>query len=273
MLGGASGGAVGRQKKESRQGQPPGARAKAEGSKWHPTSHTKPHLGELRDQSHAEAHRTHPTSGQQVPPVCPFGRKGPAGHSQPDRMHGTGKQLGPPAPVPWWACTGGDAWEQPKPFSAMVLWELLGELGQSLARHYTRRTLMRGGCHLGLLGTAPPLLALRTGTRDEPLPQVRHLVISTALFLKVLMTVLTFAIAREDCFSAVTFCFSLNDFFGLIRRPENATGAQTHPHERTHLQPGLPFHTLPLPNPAPSITWAARLYSPVLRRGKSSRLS
>lgn len=113
------------------KGQPPGARAKAEGSEWHPTSCTKPHLGELRGQSHAEAHGTHPTSGQQVPPVCPCGAERPLLGTLSQTDH-TGQEaaLAHP-PSPWWACTsvGMLGTEPVKPFSAMVLWELLGELG------------------------------------------------------------------------------------------------------------------------------------------------
>lgn len=258
------------------KGQPPGARAKAEGSEWHPNSHTKPHLGELRGQSHAEAHRIHPTSGQQVPPVCPFGAERPllGTLSQTERTGQEATLAHPPSP--WWACTsvGMLGTEPVKPFSAMVLWELLGELGpEPGALLHTADTTGEAAVTWACSEQPPHSLALRTGTRDEPLPPGPAPVISTALFLKVLMTVPSLRRKRGLLLRSATFCFSLERTFKLgSEAGENATGAQTHPHERTHLQPG-PSTFPPLPNPAPSITWAARLYSPVLRRGKSSRLS
>lgn len=98
----------------------------------------------------------------------------------------------------------------------------------------------RSGCHLGLLGATPRSPALRTGTGEEPSPPGPAPVISTALFLKVLMTVPSLRRRRGLLLRSATFCFSLERTFKLgSEAGEKAAGAQTHAHKRTHLRPSL----------------------------------
>lgn len=171
-------GAVGRDRHESRQRTATWGQGKAEGSEWHPTSYTKPHLGELRGQSHAEAHRTHPTSGQKVPPVCPCGAERPllGTLSQTDR---TGQEAALAHPLsPWWACTsvGMLGTEPVKPFSAMVLWELLGELGpEPGALLHTADTTGEAAVTWAARSSPPTPQPSEQGQETSPYPQVRHL--------------------------------------------------------------------------------------------------
>lgn len=77
--------------------------------------------------------------------------------------------------------------------------------------------------------------ALRTGTGEESLPPGPAPVISTALFLKVLMTVPSFRRRRGLLLRSATFCFSLERTFRLgSEAGEKAARAQTHPHKRAH---------------------------------------
>ena len=203
------------------------------------------------------------------------GRKAPAGQSQPDRPHGTGSSSGPPAQSLVGLYLGGDVGNRAR--KAILRDGAVGTVGRAGARAWCAVThgghYGRGGCHLGRSEQPPHSPALRTGTRDEPLPPGPAPVISTALFLKVLMTVPSLRRKRGLLLRSATFCFSLERTFKLgSEAGEKAAGAQTRPHKRTHLQPG-PSTFPPLPDPTPPLTWAARLYSPVLRRGKSSRLS
>ena len=157
-------------------------------------------------------------------------------------------------PSPWWACTsvGMLGTEPVKPFSAMVLWELLGELGpEPGALLHTADTTGEAAVTWACSEQHPHSPALRTGTRDEPLPPGPAPVISTALFLKVLMTVPSLRRKRGLLLRSATFCFSLERTFKLgSEAGEKAAGAQTRPRKRTHLQPG-PSTFPPLPNPAP----------------------
>lgn len=189
------------------------------------------------------------------PSLSMWGRKAPAGHSQPDRPHGTGSHSDPPAQSLVGPYLGGDVGNRAR--KAILRDGAVGAVGRAGAR--TWRTVTHGGhcgrgcCYLGLLGAAPlpNSPALRTGTRDKPLPPGPAPVISTALFLKVLMTVPSLRRKRGLLLRSATFCFSLERTFKLgSEAGEKAAGTQTRPHKQTHLQPG-PSTFPPLPNPAP----------------------
>lgn len=84
--------------------------------------------------------------------------------------------------------------------------------------------------------------ALRTGTGEESLPPGPAPVISTALFLKVLMTVPSFRRRRGLLLRSATFCFSLERTFKLgSEAGEKVARAQTHPHKWAHTE-AQPLH-------------------------------
>lgn len=180
-------------------------------------------------------------------------------------------QAHPPAPQ---ACTsvGMLGTEPVKPFSAMVLWELLGELGpEPGALLHTDDTAGETAVSQACL---EPLCsrAVRTGTGEESLPPGPAPVISTALFLKVLMTVPSFRRRRGLLLRSATFCFSLERTFKFgSEAGEKVARAQTHPQKWAHTtaQPA----TSQEPPPRSHLPGGRAGLSPVLRRGKSSRLS
>lgn len=87
------------------------------------------------------------------------GRKAPAGHSQPDRPHGTGSSSGPPTQSLVGLYLGGDVGNRAR--KAVLRDGAVGAVGRAGARAWRAVThgghYGRGGCHLGLLGAAPPL--------------------------------------------------------------------------------------------------------------------
>lgn len=105
--------------------------------------------------------------------------------------------------------------EPVKPFSAMALWELLGELGpEPGALLHTDDTT--GEVAVTWACFEPPssqTFTVRTG--EEALPPGPVPVISTALFLKVLITVPSFRRRRGLLLLSATFCFSLERTFKL----------------------------------------------------------
>lgn len=130
----------------------------------------------------------------------------------------------------------------------------------------------------------PPLLPDLHRWGEEILPPGPVPVISTALFLKVLITVPSFRRRRGLLLLSATFCFSLERTFKLgSEAGERVAGAQGSSTQNPEAHPSLiqgtselqqqhcPFH---MPTSTLEATFlGARTHVPVLRRGKSSRLS
>ena len=103
---------------------------------------------------------------------------------------------------------------------------------------------------------------LPTGTGEEPLPPGPAPVISTALFLKVLMTVPSLRRRRGLLLRSATFCFSLERTFKLgSEAGEKTTGAQAHAHKQTHLHSGPSTFPDPQAHPPGALFWETRLHA------------
>lgn len=100
--------------------------------------------------------------------------------------------------------------------------------------------------------------ALRTGTGEEHLPPGPAPVISTALFLKVLMTVPSLRRRSGLLLRSATFCFSLERTFKLgSEAGEKGAGAQPHSSKQTYTCcPAPPHSHLYVPG---AIFWEVRL--------------
>lgn len=174
-----------------------------------------------------------------------MGREVPAGYSQQNRQEGAAfllpretEKLGPARPALAGLYLGGDVGDRAS--KAILSNGAVGAVGRAGAgawcavthgRHYGRT-----GCHLGLLRATPPRSQdLRIDTEGEPLPPGPAPVISTALFLKVLMTVPSLRRRRGLLLRSATFCFSLERTFKLgSEAREKVARAQTRLHGWAH---------------------------------------
>lgn len=159
------------------KGQPPGARAKAEGSEWHPNSHTKPPPGGTERSEPCRGPGHIPLQGNRSLQSVPFGAERPCWALSARQNARTGS-TGPPAQ----SLVGLYLGDVGNPACKAILRDgAVGAVGRAGARawrvYYTPRRDTMGEAAVTWACSEQPSTSSPSeqGQEMSPYPQVRHL--------------------------------------------------------------------------------------------------